>query len=662
MATSLLQDDITEYSLLRLNLMKDSISRESGMVLDDLLQLDQHLPTLVETMNAGLVVYNDEEEITYVNDKFCRMLGIPLEKLIDRPVTRFLNKENNSIWRDQAFKRHRSDQPPFELGFTTSKETIFSALTAPQPLYNSNNKFIGGYLICVDLNRRKWIEDVLRKSEEKYRDFVENIDEIIFGLDDKATFTYVSPVIENLLGYERSEIINRPFHSFIYHDDMLFVRDSFKELMTGIKKRIEFRLFTRDCTTRWGRASMRPIFHDGVVVGIKGILSDITDQKRVELALRVSESRYRHLVELSSDAILVHCDGVIVYCNAACVSLLQAPSQRWLLGRDFIAFVEPEDRNLALDSTLQVIGLGEQAEMIETSTLGIKGSRREVELAITPFTYNGRRAAQIIVRDIHKRKKQEQKRLVEETKHLRSEKIESLTVMAGGIAHDFNNLLTTIMGNASLARLEATVETPLHRSLVQIEKAADRAASLTRQMLDYSGKGHFMTKVMDPNEVVKELEDEIREIGGLRTTFRFNYAPTLPLIRVDRGQVSQSIFSLITNAVESFDLEGDVAISTNVVKLESDDIISLPHTAEIKPGRFVTITIEDNGTGINPEDLRYIFDPFFTRKFTGRGMGLPSALGVARGHGGAIRVTSRPRRGTRVELILPVIKEMDRWG
>jgi len=237
-----------------------------------------------------------------------------------------------------------------------------------------------------------------------------------------------------------------------------------------------------------------------------------------------------------------------------------------------------------------------------------------------------------------------------------TQKLESLGVLAGGIAHDFNNLLSVILGNASLARLE-TAETPANAArLDSIVTAANRAADLCRQLLAYAGKASFSLTRLNLNALITETTQLLELSISKQARLEFALTPALPSIEADASQLRQIIMNLVINASEAIGEQnaGTIRLATTVVKLPLPGSPETGPDASLPPGDYVCVEISDTGCGMTPEVLTRIFDPFYSTKFTGRGLGLAAVMGIVRTHGGALRVFSTAGKGSTFRIYLPV--------
>jgi PAS domain S-box-containing protein len=278
------------------------------------------------------------------------------------------------------------------------------------------------------------------------------------------------------------------------------------------------------------------------------------------------------------------------------------------------------------------------------------------ERLLVPITaVDGRVTAVVsVIMDITERKRLEDERIRLNEQLLHAQKLESLGVLAGGIAHDFNNLLVAVLGNASLLANRLPPGSPLLEYAQGIEVAARRAADVAHQMLAYSGKGRFVTALVDVTALLEETADLLRIGAARNVTLVRELRHDLPKFKADPTQVRQVVMNLLTNASEAFDgNSGHIVLRTGVMDVDHEFLASCMGGGEATPGRFVYIEVTDYGVGMTPEIVEKIFDPFFTTKFTGRGLGLAAVFGIVRGHRGAISVESRLGEGTTFRVLFP---------
>ena len=249
-------------------------------------------------------------------------------------------------------------------------------------------------------------------------------------------------------------------------------------------------------------------------------------------------------------------------------------------------------------------------------------------------------------------------KMAEEEKHKRekrtlyAKKLESLGILASGVAHNFNNLLTAILGNTSLAVMQAEEGTSLYNHLNQIEESANSAAELSKKMLSYSGQGRFVVELLYIDELIKNIISKNEEVVFELTTIKLKLK-TAAIIG-DTREITELINILVTNAIEALkDKPGYIYITSGVKYITKEDLESPHFPKEIPGGKYAYITVRDTGEGMDEATLSKIFDPFFSTRFTGRGLGLAAALGIVSGHSGVIQVKSKLNKGSTFEVLLP---------
>ncbi len=263
-----------------------------------------------------------------------------------------------------------------------------------------------------------------------------------------------------------------------------------------------------------------------------------------------------------------------------------------------------------------------------------------------------------VLHDISERKRREAERLAQERRLLQLQKTESLGVLAGGIAHDFNNLLTAMIGNVELARLDLERGSPLHEPLEQVEFAAQRAADLCRQMLAYAGRRPLAASRVDLNALIGQTQRLFHATLGPKIAVELSLTPASVIVEAEPPQIQQVVLNLVINAAEAIgDREGRIAIRTDHRSFSAEQLRAEFNTDTLPAGRYSFCEVEDSGRGIAPEHLPRIFEPFFSTKQTGHGLGLAAVYGVVTSHRGAIAVRSRPGEGSAFRFVLPLASE-----
>ncbi|HPV40941.1 MAG TPA: PAS domain S-box protein [Spirochaetota bacterium] len=724
-------------------------------------------------------------------------------------------------------------------------------------------------------------EEDMAAGEKRYRRLVENMNEVIYETDMTGKIVYLTSNIEKILGYTPQDMLDRQFMDFLYPADVDIAKKLFEKGFPESYEADDYRVYHKNGELRWVRASRSPIYENGSIIGIQGIIVDVTERKKTEELLLESEERYRNLVELSPDGIILHKKGIIQYANQAIVDLIGTNSATELIGKPVIQFVHPDYRAEAANRIKAIIGGEKLAPWMAERFILPDGREFDVEVAAIPLRMNDELYIQTIIRDISERKRgeltirdseerfraifdnsldgillanietmkfysgnraicsmlgyepdeipslgvkdihpewglplvidhfkrqgeeggyiaralpvkrkdgsvfyadvnasivtisgkkyqlgmfhdvtelkrttddlmeseerfrmltetapigifltgasggivyanphllrltgvsldeiarngwagivhqddlapvleswadavqrgtrwmkehrmlsergevvwarsmgtpvlsddgavlgyvgvvediTEQKKL--ESEQIKSQKLESMGVLAGGIAHDFNNILTSILGNISLSKMMGSKEPEIIEHLGLAEKAALRAKDLTQQLLTFARGGAPVKKTITLPGVIRDSAEFV--CHGTRVNCSFELPDNLLMVEADEGQLSQVIQNLAINAIQAMPEGGTISIKARNVS--------------VSQGKFVKLTVSDTGTGISPENLNRIFDPYFTTKQNGSGLGLATAYSIIKHHGGSISVESKPGRGTTFQIFMP---------
>jgi PAS domain S-box-containing protein len=374
------------------------------------------------------------------------------------------------------------------------------------------------------------------------------------------------------------------------------------------------------------------------------------DAERAELAQRLEL-----LLECTGEGIFgLGRDGVCAFINRAALEMLGYHREA-LLGRNLYEIVHQSRKHGPphAPADCPILAALAAAEPRRGCDWFVRadGSSFPIEYSSHPILHDGRPDGAIITfTDISERDRGEE-RLVQ------TAKLESLGLLAGGIAHDFNNILTGILGNASLV-LESLPPEDRNRSLLaEVVKSSERAADLTRQMLAFAGKGQFVLEAVDVSQAVQSIAELLGASIPKSARLELRLAPNLPKFQADLHQIQQLALNLVINAGEATEeREGRIAVETGVLNF-AEAVSAEAAFGAIPCGRYVYLSVADNGVGMDEATRARIFDPFFTTKFTGRGLGLAAAMGIVRAHQGAIRVESRSGEGSRFEVLFPVAAE-----
>jgi PAS domain S-box-containing protein len=382
-------------------------------------------------------------------------------------------------------------------------------------------------------------------------------------------------------------------------------------------------------------------------------LSGVTSQVILTASMEEQLKEKAYIIE-SASSVIATCDneGIMTYVNPAFLAVWGFTEVSEILGRPFWEFWEVYDQRDEILTVLQ----NEGRWFSEIKARKKDGTLFDVQVAAASVRDQAGNPIGLMSTstDITEKKQAEQERRLLESRMQHAQKLESLGVLAGGIAHDFNNLLVGILGHADMALTEMPTAAPGRKSVEEVKKAAVRASELSNQMLAYSGKGRFVVKSLNLNDVVNELGQLLEAAISKKTTLQLNLAERLPPVEVDVTQIRQVVMNLVTNASEALGGEsGRVTISTGSTWMDQDYLASSFLDNDLPEGHYVHLEVSDTGCGIDAETRSKLFEPFFTTKTAGRGLGLAAVLGIVRGHRGTIRVYSEPGKGTSFRIILP---------
>jgi PAS domain S-box-containing protein len=372
-----------------------------------------------------------------------------------------------------------------------------------------------------------------------------------------------------------------------------------------------------------------------------------SERRQAELALIESEERYRNVVETSPNAVFICSVGKCVFSNRSGVKLLGASSTDQLVGKAFSDFVHPESRGAVEQQINRIIEKGQEPPIIEDRFIRLDGTPVDVEVTGAPFTHNDTPAALVIAKDVTDRKRMEKELL-------KTHKLESVGLLAGGIAHDFNNLLTAILGNITLAKAYSDPEGKASDRLSEAERTLTLAKGLTQQLLTFAKGGAPVKETSYIRNLIKD--SATFTLTGSNIKCNYSIATDLWPVDIDKGQLCQVINNLVLNARHAMPDGGTITLSAENIKVcNSKETVA--EIALLEDGDYIKIAITDYGVGIDKQYLDKIFDPYFTTKQKGSGLGLATSYSIIKNHDGRITVESQPGVGTTFHIYLRASKK-----
>jgi two-component system, cell cycle sensor histidine kinase and response regulator CckA len=419
---------------------------------------------------------------------------------------------------------------------------------------------------------------------------------------------------------------------------------------------LSYRLLRPDGEIRHIRNHCRTEYSpEGQPLRTFGTDQDITEHVRVDTALRESEQLYLRTFHSLPYGLGIArmADGRFLAVNEGFQELF-GYTEAEILGRSSVElriWGDPEDRR-------RVTAKLRAGERVRNHPLRIRrkdGTLRWVAYSGEQVVLGGQPCLLSSAVDIsEQRRAEEEHQAMAEALH-QAQKLESLGVLAGGIAHDFNNLMAAMMGNLNLAQASLGPDSSARAPLASLERTVLRAAELTQQILAYSGKGRFQIEPRNLNDSIEEMLHLLKVTLSKKIELRLDLAPGLPRALTDSAQVQQVLMNLFTNASDAIgEAVGRITVRTEVVELDGAAVRTFTATQALEPGNYVHLAVSDTGCGMDPETQGHIFEPFFSTKPFGRGLGLSSMLGILKAHHAGIRVQSKPGHGSTFSLYFPV--------
>ena len=507
--------------------------------------------------------------------------------------------------------------------------------------------------IAVAIDRKRFL-DKLKKSEEQYRQLVENVNSIILRMDSQGRIVFFNEFAQGFFGYTADEIVGKNLVGTI-----LPVTDSAgKELKAWIADigRLPERHMTgetenilHDGTRVWISWTNRPFYNAaGELLDILCVGNDITSRKEMEKALRAKSEELERYFSLSLDLLCIaDTSGRFLKVNPQWPKVL-GYSEAELIGTSFLDLVHPDDIPQTLAAMVRLEGRQDVLNFQNRYRCS-DGSYRWIEWASRSPQGD---LIYAVARDISERKQAEEDREKLQVQLTQAQKMESVGRLAGGVAHDFNNMLGVILGHAEMALNKLDPSQPVFASLLEINKAAKRSADLTRQLLAFARKQTVAPKILDLNHSVNGTLTMLRRLIGEDIDLVWLPGKDLGAVKIDPTQIDQILTNLCVNAGDSITDTGKITIETDNAVLDED--YCRVHAGYV-PGEYVLLTVSDNGCGMDKKTMSQLFEPFFTTKELGKGtgLGLATVYGIVKQNNGFINVYSEPGHGTTFKVYLP---------
>ncbi len=616
----------------------------------------------------GVIATDARGRVEFLNPAAAELTGWTEVEALGRPIGEVFRLHSSSESGKEAASGLRAGRIGSSNGVANRTVLVrrdgtdvpITATTAP--IRDDGVGVAGIVTVFRDATKRVRAEETVRANEARFRGLVEDSSDIVWEVDDAGAYTYCSPNVKNVLGWDPSELVGRK--PFDLMPDQEVARVS-AEIVPHINRRDSFALVTHGVKRKDGgvgvlECSGRPVFgEDGRFRGYRGIDRDVTQRNRIEKALQESEERFRQLAENIREVFwLIDAEtGRAIYTSPAYETIWgRARSELEADPRAWLEAVHPDDRT-RLEGEIQKDPRHSDYDE-EYRVVRPDGSVRWVRDRAFPILDAQGRVYRVagIAEDVTERKQAEESLRRSEDQLRQSQKMEAVGRMAGGVAHDFNNMLTAITGYSELALRRLELKDPVRRDVEEIRKAAERSAALTRQLLAFSRRQVLNFRCLNLNDVTADLDGLLRRTLGDDVEIVTRLGSPLGRVRIDPVQIQLAVMNLATNARDAMPKGGRLTIATADVVVEEARELGY---CDVPRGRFTVLSVGDSGAGMTEEAKAHLFEPFFTTKPRGKGtgLGLSTVYGIVKQSNGHIEIESGPGKGTTVRMYFPVMEE-----
>lgn len=607
---------------------------------------------LVERSLQGVLIAEGyPPKILFANDALARMLGCSVKEFQNFQFDK-LKRVIHPTDRKMFFRRYRDrldgKKVPSHYETRIVRE---DGSTGWIELYASRMEFGNRRIVqatFIDITDHKLAEENLRQSEEKYRAIIEHIDDGYYEVDLAGNLTFYNDAMADVMGYGHDELAGLNKRHYMDDANAEKVYRIFNRVYrTGRSERAcECEIIRKDGERRIIEASIS-LMKDagGKPVGFRGIVGDVTEEKRIEQALRESERRYHNVYNTAPLAFVLWDSNCRITDWNRHAEMVFGWKREEVLGKKFFDILVPGHERQRVKEEADRIFQGRMAGRSVNENLTKSGDIITCEWNSTIF-YGKNGAVEEVLSlalDVTERKNLEDELF-------QSRKMESIGRLAGGVAHDLNNMLTPILGYADMLLLDVPMDDSHLEGLIQIKDAADRARDLTRQLLAFSRKQVLEMKILNLGEVVCGFEQILRRTIREDIELEITIADGAGNIMTDASQVEQILLNLAVNAQEAMPDGGRLGIQVSNVVLDDAHMKKHP---DARKGRHVMLSVSDTGCGMDRETLEHMYEPFYTTRKSGTGLGLSTVYGIVKQHNGSIWASSRPDRGTIFRIYFP---------
>ncbi len=619
---------------------------------------------IFEAVGEPTVIISPERVILAANSALIKVSGLPLEEILGRKCHELFHGKETTTPPDGCPLTKLMLRGKMETADMDVEAFGRSSHISCIPVFDNHNRLEQVIHIAADTTQKKQMEEALERSASTLKSIFQAAP-IGIGLVSNRILKQVNDRLCRMVGYSREELLEKSARILYPTDEEYeFVgREKYAQIAERGTGTVETSWMRKDGSMMRILMSSTPLNPSNLADGVTFTALDITERIMAEKALHESERKYRFIADNSSDVIwTMNLDGRFTYVSPSVEDLSgYTPEEVMAIGLE--KYICDEDVAWVVAELFQELGKPPQERserrIVETRQYKKDGSLLDIEVS-TSWLYDDQGniiGLQGSTRDITERKKMEEARAKLEAQLFHAQKMEAIGTLAGGIAHDFNNILMGIQGYTVLTRLDLHQDHPHYERLQKIEELVMSGANLTRQLLGFARGGKYEVKPTNLNKLLLDSA-EIFSRTKKEISISHRLQKDLWIVDADQGQIDQVILNILINAWQAMPQGGDIYFESQNVSLGDPDV--KPY--DVQPGRYVKISISDTGTGMDASIKERIFEPFFTTKRPekGTGMGLASAYGIIKNHGGFIIVDSEVGKGSRFSIFLPASPE-SKW-
>jgi PAS domain S-box-containing protein len=572
-----------------------------------------------------------------------------LDQVVGTNLLDGLDPEYAVKFRELTKKVLRGGTDTMEYEITGLKGRRLRLETHAVPLRDSNGHIEHLLAVTRDITQQKAAEEALRASEQKFRALIENGRDAIALLACQGEILYCSPSTSRILGYSTDELRSMRVGEFFHPEDRPSMRRVFLAVVEKPENAAEFaaRVRHKDGSLCVVEGTLTNLLNNPDVHAVVANYRDVTKRVRAERALQRAEEKFEIAFRSSPLAmsITTRSEGRFVDINNAFL-FMAGYSREQILGRtsaEVGLWEKGEDHDTLMNRLSEPSSSTTMHFGLRTRT----GEIRQTEISAGLIQLDEVPCVLIIARDVTESKNLERQLQL-------AQKMEAIGRLAGGVAHDFNNILGVIVGYTSMLTEKLAGASPLIKDLAQIERAAARGASLTRQLLAFNRQQVAFPRPLHLNALVRNIGNMLARVIGEDITFSFRPHGRVDAIRCDEGQMEQILLNLAVNARDAMPQGGQLTIETKMTEFDEN---TAPLHGSSAPGRYVMLSLSDTGCGMDEFTKAHLFEPFFTTKGPGKGtgLGLSTVYGIVKQNRGFISVYSEVGKGTTFKIYFPYI-------